>query len=497
MSKTQATAEGSAPSDAELIAAVRAGDSEAFAALYERHAVAARSVARQYLPSTDADDVVGEAFIRILDVLRGGGGPDVAFRAYLFTIVRRLCHESRAGTERTAPSADQEAFESALGPLASTEDPALAGLERSMVARAFRSLPERWQAVLWYTEVEEMPPARIAPLLGMTANGVAALAYRAREGLRQSYLHEHLAQTFAADCAETNPLLASYVRNGLSTRERERVEEHLDTCVACSALVLELSSVSSGMRSVVAPLVLGAGAAGLAGRAMPLAGGGAVGAGSVGILASGGAVLGAGAGGGAGAAAGVAAGPGIAGAVLGSAGAGISAAAIGGGGGAVAVGAVAGVASAAMVLGVSPVTVGVTLGVAAVTALGVVGVLGVLGPIVDPSGVVVAPSASSSSAPSPGVSPTDGAEPSPGVSPSALPAPLEPSFAPTEPESVDPAPNSGAVAGADPRRADPAEAVSGPDAEPASTDLDGLPSAPPNGPATRRPTTPPRRSPRP
>ena len=55
-----------------------------------------------------------------------------------------------------------------------------------MIARAFASLPERWQAVLWHTEIEGARPADVAPLLGLTANSVAALAYRAREGLRQA-----------------------------------------------------------------------------------------------------------------------------------------------------------------------------------------------------------------------------------------------------------------------------------------------------------------------
>jgi DNA-directed RNA polymerase specialized sigma24 family protein len=43
-------------------------------------------------------------------------------------------------------------------------------------------LPERWQAVLWHTEIEGSRPAEVASLLGLTANGVAALGYRAREG---------------------------------------------------------------------------------------------------------------------------------------------------------------------------------------------------------------------------------------------------------------------------------------------------------------------------
>ena len=73
------------------------------------------------------------------------------------------------------------------------EDTAVAELDSTLAARAFHRLPERWQTVLWHTEVEQESPAEVAPLLGLTPNGVAALAYRAREGLRQAYLQEHLA----------------------------------------------------------------------------------------------------------------------------------------------------------------------------------------------------------------------------------------------------------------------------------------------------------------
>ena len=43
-------------------------------------------------------------------------------------------------------------------------------LDRSLTTQAFRSLPSRWQEVLWYTEIEQMKPAEIAPLLGMMAD---------------------------------------------------------------------------------------------------------------------------------------------------------------------------------------------------------------------------------------------------------------------------------------------------------------------------------------
>ena len=58
--------------------------------------------------------------------------------------------------------------------------------------QAFASLPERWQLVLWHTEVEGRSAAEVAPILGLAPNAVAALAYRAREGLRQAYLNAHI-----------------------------------------------------------------------------------------------------------------------------------------------------------------------------------------------------------------------------------------------------------------------------------------------------------------
>ena len=71
-------------------------------------------------------------------------------------------------------------------------DTAVEELESTLATRAFTRLPERWQLVLWRTEVEQQSPAEVAALLGLTPNGVSALAYRAREGLRQAYLQEHL-----------------------------------------------------------------------------------------------------------------------------------------------------------------------------------------------------------------------------------------------------------------------------------------------------------------
>jgi len=247
------------PSDAELITAVRSGDTAAFGPLFDRHVGAARALARQLTRDpNEADDLVSEAFAKVLTVVQAGGGPDVAFRAYLLTALRRNAYDRTRQTSRVQVTDDLSAYD----PGVPFVDPALEGLEKTIVSRAYSSLPERWQTVLWHTEVEGLNPAEVAPLLGLTANGVAALAYRAREGLRQAYLQQHLMGPLETDCQPYSDRLGSYARGGLSKRETAQVEGHLEGCSRCRALVLELTEVSHGMRAVIAPLVLGLAAAG-------------------------------------------------------------------------------------------------------------------------------------------------------------------------------------------------------------------------------------------
>ncbi|HET6627935.1 MAG TPA: sigma-70 family RNA polymerase sigma factor [Nocardioidaceae bacterium] len=247
-----------APSDAELISRVRGGDVAAYGELFSRHVEAANRLGRQLARGPDVDDLVSEAFAKVLQVLQGGGGPDVAFRAYLLTSVRRLHVDRIRAGAKLQTSDDMSQFDPGIP----FQDTAVADFEHGAAAKAFASLPERWQLVLWHLEVEEQKPAEIAPLLGMSANSVSALAYRAREGLRQAFLTMHLADTSSEECRWVNEHLGGYVRKGLSRRDTAKVEGHLDECRRCTAMYLELTDVNSNLAAIIAPLLLGAAATG-------------------------------------------------------------------------------------------------------------------------------------------------------------------------------------------------------------------------------------------
>lgn len=239
-------------SDAELITAARKGDSDAYGELYRRHVDSARAAARALTRSrSDADDVTSEAFARVLRALQSGGGPEVSFRPYLVTAVRNVFYD-RVRRNREDPSEDlnDEVNVALLDAAKSQEDGAFA-------TAAFATLPERWQLVLWHTEVEGRSVSEVAPLLGLAPNAVAALAYRAREGLRQAYLQAHLREQNQLECRECAANLGAYVRDGLSARDRRRVDAHLDGCASCTALVAELADTNNTLRAALIPALVG------------------------------------------------------------------------------------------------------------------------------------------------------------------------------------------------------------------------------------------------
>lgn len=239
-------------SDGELITASRGGDGDAYAELYRRHQPAALAAARAISRSrSDAEDLVAEGFARVLKAIQNGGGPELSFRPYLLTAVRNTFYD-RVRRQREEPTdAIEDNVNQALLDFADDSS------DRALAAKAFAALPERWQMVLWHTEVEGRPAAEVAPLLGLAPNAVAALAYRAREGLRQAYLQAHLQEQQSLECQACAEDLGAYVRDGLSARDRRKVDDHLEDCAKCRALLGELQETNSTLRAALIPALVG------------------------------------------------------------------------------------------------------------------------------------------------------------------------------------------------------------------------------------------------
>lgn len=293
------------PADPDLIARMRSGDDTAYEELYRRHADAVRRYARTCCrDGHTADDLTAEVFARMLQAVRRGSGPEHAVRAYLLTSVRRVAagwtqsakREQlvddfalfAAHASRTSEVSDDDTLDLGADVLAMHE------AEQSMAMQAFRSLPERWQAVLWHTEVEDESPSEVATLFGLDANGTRVLASRAREGLKQAYLQAHVSATLTSDeeCARYADQLGTYARRRLRTRAERGLRKHLDECAKCRLAALQIEEVAGGIPAVVPIAVIGwFGAAGYAKAVALIAGGagaGAAGAAGAAAAASGG-----------------------------------------------------------------------------------------------------------------------------------------------------------------------------------------------------------------
>ncbi|ARZ69306.1 ECF subfamily RNA polymerase sigma-24 subunit [Streptomyces albireticuli] len=400
------------PSDLELVSRMRGGESVAYEELYRRHAAAVRRYARSCCRDDHtAEDLTNEVFARTLQAVRSGAGPDSSVRAYLLTTVRRVAAAWGKTAKREQLVEDFAVFAaSAAGASTAPDDDtldlaadvlAMREAEHSLAVRAFRSLPERWQTVLWHTTVEEGSPSEVAPLLGLTANATAVLAHRAREGLKQAYLQAHVSTSLTAggNCARYADRLGAFARGGLRVRAERGLRKHLEDCARCRTAALEVADVNERLRVLLPVAVIGWFAADFSVKAVAGLATGAAGAGTA---------VGAGA---AAAASGTAGGAGAAGS--GSAG---GAGAGGGSGG----------AAAGEGLG-APAKIGIAAG--AVVAAGAVAAYALIGnspappkkPQAKATAAPVVPAPPRKPAPTP--SPTPPPRPTPTPSPSPTPTP--------------------------------------------------------------------------
>ncbi|TVT62931.1 sigma-70 family RNA polymerase sigma factor [Amycolatopsis rhizosphaerae] len=237
-----------------LLRRLRSGEDKAFSELFELHAGAVRRLARGIASdSSEAEDITAETFFRVLQALRRGAGPKDHVRAYLLTVARRVSWEWH-GARRDVPVTDDE-LTVRVG--AGTDAHARTA-EHTLIATAFTSLPERWRSVLWQTEVEGEQPAVVAPHFGLSANATAALARRARQGLRAAYLQAHLAMNRTSDvgCRGVVEKLGGYTAGSVTGSEASRIRNHLMGCASCRSMHAELRDVCSSLRAHAGVLAL-------------------------------------------------------------------------------------------------------------------------------------------------------------------------------------------------------------------------------------------------
>jgi RNA polymerase sigma-70 factor (ECF subfamily) len=175
-----------AATDDSLIAAAARGDEVAFARLVQRHSARALAVATRFLASSsEAEEVVQEAFWRAWRAAARWRPGDAAFSTWLHRVVINLCidRQRRAKLRRFL---SLEAAPEPAAPAVAADDRLAASGELSAVLDDIRRLPARQRAAVLLAGSGEHSNAGIAAVLGVSEKAVESLLVRARRTLRMS-----------------------------------------------------------------------------------------------------------------------------------------------------------------------------------------------------------------------------------------------------------------------------------------------------------------------
>jgi RNA polymerase sigma-70 factor, ECF subfamily len=165
------------PDDRRLLADHVAGDPDAFATLVRRHrdrlwAVAIRTLGDQ----EEAADALQDALI---SALRSAGGyrGDSSVTTWLHRVVVNACLD-RIRRRRVRPSVTLEGRE-----IAARRDDHAATVTRLDVRAALARLPEQQRVALVLVDLEDLPVAEVAELLGVAEGTVKSRCSRARTAM--------------------------------------------------------------------------------------------------------------------------------------------------------------------------------------------------------------------------------------------------------------------------------------------------------------------------
>jgi RNA polymerase sigma factor (sigma-70 family) len=168
-----------APSDEQLMLALRDGELSAFDALFRRHYETVRSMCARMVASGDTrDDLAQETFLRILRH-RGTFRGDARFTTWVYRIARNVCLEALARASR------DDRLVAAWGAEVSNEtSPSVPDDDLQQLEAAMRALSPEHREVLVLCRYQGLPFSEVGEILGCTAGAARVRAHRALTALR-------------------------------------------------------------------------------------------------------------------------------------------------------------------------------------------------------------------------------------------------------------------------------------------------------------------------
>ena len=177
-------------SEAELIAAVLAGDSASFEPLVKKHSPRVFATARRYARrESEIEDIVQEVWLKAFDKLKSFRS-EAPFEHWLMRMAVRTCYDFLRRHQRNRESSFSEISQPeedwlekfVADPGASAED---ADAARTLVNRVLEKLSPEARLVMQLLEIEDRSVKEIAKITGWSVPLVKVRAFRARGEMRK------------------------------------------------------------------------------------------------------------------------------------------------------------------------------------------------------------------------------------------------------------------------------------------------------------------------
>ena len=168
-------------SDRELIKAAQKGDPQAYAALYDRYALAIfRFLYAQTSHRLDAEDLTSEVFLRAWQSLPKYRERGFPFSSFLFSVARNAVIDLRRRVQREERATQQMAED-----LPFTADGLDAHWQHQALFQHLSQLSDDYRMVLSLRFISGLSPQEAARVLNRSEGATRVLQYRALAALRK------------------------------------------------------------------------------------------------------------------------------------------------------------------------------------------------------------------------------------------------------------------------------------------------------------------------
>jgi len=204
---------GLEPTDAVLLKAISAGESEAFWNLWDRHQKRLRQLCLRLMDghASDAEDALSLVMLKARDRLPASAGKVTHLEAWLQMLAKNLCLDLRRERQRRIEMG--ESWKHATLEETTSSQPVLQGEGEGEIQQQIAALPTPLREPFMLNIVLEIPVKEVGAQLGLTPANVRKRVQMARAALRHTINRRHLENADLPPAEKQTPTATSASRD--------------------------------------------------------------------------------------------------------------------------------------------------------------------------------------------------------------------------------------------------------------------------------------------